>query len=257
MKYFLLLIFLSLTSSLYPQYLLTGKEIFTFEDLPKKIELVKRSSASIEKYFPNKNEYSLIGSSFIVIKNGNHYAVTNYHVIKGQANLIIGLNASGKKQYFTFKEIYLDTIHDIAVLKFDKGYERTNSKIDTTLTDPASIGISMFENTNNIKEGTGAIIVGYPMTLGAKYTGNKPVSRIGIVAQEPNLETGTFLLDGLANHGNSGSPVFNEQNQKLMGMVTSFRTDYIKSADTLITRYLYNSGITICVTAETISKIIQ
>jgi len=134
-----------------------------------------------------------------------------------------------------------------------------NYIIDTTLTEPAVVTTSLFELSQNIVEGTGVIIIGYPLGLGSEYGGNKPVSRIGIIAQEPNPETNTFIIDGMASHGNSGSPVFNSENQKLLGMVTSFKPDRIllyDKEDILRASFPYNSGLTICVTAEMINRII-
>jgi S1-C subfamily serine protease len=234
MKTILTVFFAFFSFNVYSQYLLSGKEIFTYEDLPKKITIVKRSSASIERYDSSKKTVALIGSSFIVKKKLEYYAVTNYHVVRGKEkgfSILIGFNASMKKQYYRVKQTYLDTINDIAVLKMGEPVSFINTKIDTTLTEPAWIGISMFESSVNIKEGTGVIIIGYPLSLGAKYTGNRPVSRIGIIAQELNSETNTFLLDGMANQGNSGSPVFNEQNLKLIGMVTATQQDRINLYD--------------------------
>lgn len=256
MKVYLGLFFLLITTNLQSQYVLSGKEVFTFENLPDKIEMVKRSSASIELFSSKTNRFNLIGSGFMTIIKDTIYAVTAYHVIKDKGKSVyVGYNFESRKQYSSIEKIYLDTLNDIAVMKLGIAYRDEKIMSDTSLTNPSSIGISMFEKNVKIKEGLGTIIVGYPTTLGAKYTGNKPLSRIGIVAQEPNSETNTFLIDGLVNHGNSGSPVFNEHNQKLIGMVTSFKPDYIKSRDTVVLRYPYNSGITFCVTAETILKV--
>ncbi len=122
-----------------------------------------------------------------------------------------------------------------------------------------ALTMSFFELSDNIVEGSGAIIIGYPLRLGSEFTGNKPISKIGIIAQEPNPNTNTFLLDCMANPGNSGSPVFQDEPLMLIGMVTSYKPDNISLYDSeglLKANLPYNSGITICVTAEIIQKII-
>ncbi len=96
--------------------------------------------------------------------------------------------------------------------------------------------------------------------MGSDFTGNKPISRIGIIAQGPNNNTNTFLLDCIVSHGNSGSPVFNEQTMLLIGMISSFKPDNINLYDengTLRTSLPANSGIAVCITAEMIKKIIM
>ena len=238
------------------------KKYLPFKICQKRIAEVKKSSISIEISDKNLNSPNLVGSGFVALKKGIYYAVTNYHVIKNIGKdkiILIGLNVEMKKQYALVEQTYVDEKYDVAVMKMGEVVSIQNIRIDSTLTKPAGVGISMFDTSENIIEGSGVIIVGYPLGLGSEYTGNKPVSRIGIVAQGPNNNTNTFLLDCMASHGNSGSPVFNEQNQKLIGMVTSFPQDkiYLYDKDDVLRASLpYNSGITICVTAEMINKII-
>ncbi len=261
-KLFMILLLAICTLHTYSQYVLNKDAIITFINLPKKIENTKRASVSIERFNTLKTSPTLIGSGFIVQKNQSIYAITNYHVFKKvdeQKNLRIGFNADNKKQYAYVKHIYLDSINDIAVFEVGSIYSYRAVKADTTLKDIANYIVDKFQLAKDIQEGTGVILIGYPLGLGAKYTGNKPVSRIGIVAQEPNLKTNTFLLDCLANHGNSGSPVINANDLRLMGMVTSFKIDIIDYpiTDTLNKiDYQYNSGLTVCVTSDVILKLI-
>jgi S1-C subfamily serine protease len=227
-----------------------------------KIGRIKGCSVSIEKSDTNLKSSILIGSGFLTTKNGLFYAITNYHVVKSITKdqiILVGLNAEMKKQYALVEQTFTDEKSDIAVLQISRYVSIKNSSVDTSLAKPATVALSMFEKSDNIIEGGGAIIIGYPLGLGSEYTGNKPISRIGIIAQGPNNKTNTFLLDCISSHGNSGSPVFNEHNLKLIGMVTSFKSDNINLYDNdrvLRASLPDNSGITVCVTAEMIMKII-
>jgi S1-C subfamily serine protease len=262
MKFLPVFFLIFVSTNLFPQVVTKGPVTITFVNLPKKIAELKKVSVSIEKSNIDIKSPTLIGSGFLVQKNENSYAVTNYHVIDNIKNdqiILIGLNIEMKKHYALVKQKYLDEKNDIAVLKLGRLVSTQDIIIDSTLAQPATIGLNFFEESSDIIEGRGAIIIGYPLGIGSEFTGNKPVSRIGIVAQGPNNETNTFLLDGIVSHGNSGSPVFNEQTMHLMGMVTSFRSESINLYDNssiLRASLPYNSGIAICVTAEMINKII-
>ena len=109
-------------------------------------------------------------------------------------------------------------------------------------------------------EGRGVIIAGFPLGLGVETDKKYPVIRRGIVAQYTGQET--FLIDGVADHGNSGSPVVAvklDQNQ-LLGMVTSYQNDRIELFDEkhkVVAILPYNSGLAQAVTADEIRKCIE
>jgi hypothetical protein len=76
-----------------------------------------------------------------------------------------------------------------------------------------------------------------------------------MVAQ--NAESKTFLIDGVASHGNSGSPVIglSAQSQNLLGMVQSFDNDIIVLRDEngqVDATLPYNSGLASAVKASVI-----
>jgi len=50
--------------------------------------------------------------------------------------------------------------------------------------------------------------------------GNFPVSRFGMIAQKVN-EKSIFIIDGMASHGNSGSPVFDISYKKFLATIYS------------------------------------
>jgi hypothetical protein len=59
---------------------------------------------------------------------------------------------------------------------------------------------------DSLKEGEPVVYVGYPLFLGVGKR-NYPLSRLGLIAQRVN-GLPYFLIDGFAQHGHSGSPVF-------------------------------------------------
>ena len=188
------IILLTIVSSSYSQII--NSDAMLFNNLPEKITELKRTSLSIEVVDKNLKSPISIGSGFLIIKNNVHYAVTNYHVVNNVPQnkiLIVGMNYEMKKQYSLIEQVYSDEKHDIAVLKIGIIFSlKNNLKIDSTLFKPSAVGISVFETNANIKEGTGIISIGYPLGLGSKFTGNQPISRIGIVSF-PSNENNSFL----------------------------------------------------------------
>jgi hypothetical protein len=109
-------------------------------------------------------------------------------------------------------------------------------------------------------EGRGVLIPGYPLALGIEDDQNHPVVRFGIVAQFTGKDH--FLLDGVASHGNSGSPVFalKYKENRLVGMITSYVSDTINLFDEnrqLSAKLPYNSGLARGVTSKMILEAIQ
>ena len=97
MKTLLTFLFLVLTSGLYSQKILN--DAMTFNNLPDKINVLKRTSSSIEVSDKNFKKINLLGSGFLTMKNDIFYAVSNYHVIKNVTKdqvILIGMNLDQK-----------------------------------------------------------------------------------------------------------------------------------------------------------------
>jgi S1-C subfamily serine protease len=117
------------------------------------------------------------------------------------------------------------------------------------------IGAPLFGDDAWIVEGRGTLVIGYPLGLGVEQDKNHPVIRLGMIAQKP--EGKTFLLDAMASHGNSGSPVFvlTEVGTKLVGMITAHRADAISlltENGQLAASLPYNSGLASAIKATVI-----
>lgn len=109
-------------------------------------------------------------------------------------------------------------------------------------------------------EGRGLLIIGYPLSLGTEDDKNHPVVRFGMISQ--NTGKNTFLLDGVASHGNSGSPVVTLKGNhfQLSGMITSFQSDQIYLYDEhgqINAALPYNSGLARAVKASLIVKAVE
>jgi len=118
----------------------------------------------------------------------------------------------------------------------------------------------LYDDGSSLVEGRSVLIPGYPLALGIENDENHPVIRFGFVAQYTGKAF--FLLDGIASHGNSGSPVFSlkQGNNKLIGMVTSFQNEKINLYDDnqqLTASLPYNSGLARCVTMSAIKEAIK
>ena len=259
----LALLFAPVSSSL-------GQEVpdaIAYFDLPGKIDHVRKSSVSIEVLKLSDDikqvDPTLLGSGFLTLIGGNVYAVTNYHVVKGvhsDTRLLVGVNFKEKKAYNVATVSKFDPVKDIAILSLaDTIIAKTAIDLSQLHFNQASIGVSMFSDSSEFVEGQSVLLIGFPLGLGSEIASNQPVSRIGMIAQS-RRRNGSFLLDGIASHGNSGSPVFNLKNMKLLGMVVGFPSDYITAYDEngqLVARLPYNSGLSLCISSSDILKLIQ
>lgn len=204
-------------------------------------------------------EWAPIGTGFLVEMERNAtLVVTCKHVVqfaqKLKKTLYIGLDTENGYKRFLCEIAYLDPIQDIAIL-----VPKKNSPEDINPQFKA-FNKELFDDTSSLVEGRSVLIPGYPLALGIEDDQNHPVIRFGFVAQYTGKDF--FLLDGVASHGNSGSPVFSlkHKESKLIGMVTGFQNDSISLYDdngSLTAKLPYNSGLARCVTMEAILEALK
>jgi S1-C subfamily serine protease len=230
--------------------------------LPDRIRDAKLSSLSIEALQVdqdiNKVRPSLLGSAFFVKKSDVAYAITNAHVVaalRKNQQLLVGANLKRGKAYLEAELVKADHTIDVAVLKLGKTLFNSGEEIEF---DQAFVGVSLFSPDSLIQEGVQVLVIGYPLNIGVESLGNQPVSRVGIVAQSTG-PFGTFLIDGIVSHGNSGSLVFKAETLQLLGMVIGFKGDKIDFVDetgALLARLPHNSGLSLCISANKILALI-
>ncbi len=225
-----------------------------------------RSSVSIESVTkldsPSLTNTRRLGSGVLVLKGGKTYGVTNSHVVHAAGpgeRILVGLNLKSGKIYNIPMLVADDPINDVAILDWTDNYAGLHlPHSDSVQFDQIAVGISTFGDSLSFAPGVSVITIGYPLGLGSEIEQNLPVVRRGMIAQAPTSKN-TFLIDGVASHGNSGSPVFSLDNGRLLGMVSGFPSDFIAAYDEahrLVATLPYNSGLSVCVSASVIWKLI-
>jgi len=247
-KYLLLisfLIYLSYSDKLNAQFV--KSEHVTFAGVEHYSNEVKKTVFSILKKGnvinqDKRDDWISLGTGFLVRKDKGEQVVgiTCNHIIKqlGTVELFVGLDSDQGYLKLPFKVIYKNDIDDIAVI-----IPQSPSPQPFDISTIAFLRKDIADATL-IVEGVGIIIPGYPLGLGIDNEISHPVIRFGIVAQFTG--SSTFLIDGFASHGNSGSPVFSLKDKKLIGMINSYVNDNINLFDengNLTARFPYNSGL--------------
>lgn len=224
----------------------------------KKAVFAVQIDANIQGQSTNKN-WLLIGTGFFVFGTNNAIlGVTCNHVVAGplaaSKDIFVGVETEKGYRRTVCKIAFQDPANDIAILAVQRRTDEDFQFQNICFPD------AMFDDNSSLVAGRGVMIPGYPLSLGNEDGKNYPVVRIGIVAQFTG--TNYFLIDGVASHGNSGSPVFalNYKKQKLVGMITSHVTDKINLLDEngqIAAQLPYNSGLARAVTMKTIVQALQ
>lgn len=248
-KFLFILIVTSLNINSY-LYAWAIPEDITFMGLEKLSAEVKKAVFSIQ-IKNNDGNFVPIGTGFLLKQDNLIIGITCAHVIETQKDIFVGLNTS--KGFKRFKGIVAKKdSNDIAILVFEKGTEK-NIILENLILDP-----NYLAGEPKFAEGRAILILGYPLGIGAKYNQNNPVIRFGIVAQCSGDKT--FLIDGVANPGNSGSPVFDTKEIKFIGMITSYIPDSINLYDQNgrhIAQLPYNSGLSAAISSTTIKNVLK
>lgn len=126
---------------------------------------------------------------------------------------------------------YVDEKNDFALLSIANTPD--NLKVAIKLTGQY-VQKSIWLNNDNYSEGDNILYIGYPM-MKVVTKQNHPISRTGIIAQK--IENRNYILiDGFAQHGYSGSPVFlirekgnsipTKWEMKLIGITSSYPSEF-------------------------------
>ena len=235
-----------------------------FLDMERVVKVVKQTVFAVQMTGDQKNknkkdDWKSIGSGFLIREpNKPLLGVTCKHVIseatKRNKAVFIGMDTDKGYRRFPCKIAYIDPNNDIAIIEPLK-----NDQEDITLEQIFSTNES-FGDDSSLIEGRGIIIPGYPLSLGIEDDKNHPVIRFGIIAQFTGKKT--FLIDGVANPGNSGSPVFTLKypERELVGMVISHITYNIPLYDKngqVQARLPFNSGLARAISIKVIKEAIQ
>ena len=236
-------------------------EHVTFAGLEMFAQVVKQTVACVQiegnQTDKNKgNDWVSIGTAFLVNASNTVYAITCNHVIAKplaqKKTVYIAIETDKEFRRAPCKVDFQDPGKDIAIVHPTKPTS-DKTKIANMLYRPED-----FADSSILIEGRALVIPGYPLGLGAALDDNHPVVRFGIIAQHTGKPF--FLIDGVASHGNSGSPVYCLKERKLAGMVTSHVADHISLLDEkgqLAARLPYNSGLGRAVTGAELKAALE
>lgn len=204
-----------------------------------------------------KDDFISLGTGFLLTRDKLVIGVTCDHVIRPAIaqgkTILIGLDTGKGFQRFECDIGKRDQTHDIATLLPRKPANVPKIKLKNLVLDTKYLAESTM-----IIEGRGVIIPGDPLGIGVEHDENHPVIRFGIVAQYTGRNY--FLIDGVANPGNSGSPVFDLREAKFIGMITSYKSDFIDLFDRngrQVAKLPYNSGLSQAISADKISELLK
>lgn len=244
--------------------------VFGIDDIDNAgiIKSARNSAINVTACFNDGGKFVGKGGTGFVIdtkKSPGLLVVTNRHILERETKdkkiitpckILLKVNLSDID--YTFWEasiIGMHDLYDIALLNFEKP---ANLPKDVTTKSADGKNYYAFQNSafiledtvladSEIKEGLEVFYSGYPLSLGTDQIKNYPITRKGIIAQViPNDET--FVIDGFASHGNSGSPIYCLSGGaiKLLGIQFAVYTDK-EFSDT-------NSGLTRAIKASVIKE---
>jgi serine protease Do len=194
------------------------------QSLPESIKQIKPAIVGIAIYAPIESSVPQILGTGFVVGNGK-YIVTNYHVVSKELDPTIvqhfvALSGTGPNPALhKMKIVAIDPVHDIAILSIDKTLPALKLASDS-LVDP---GTSIFFTGFPI----GAVLGLYPAThqgiIAAVTPDVNPASNANQLTLQmlDRLKTPFLIyqLDATAYPGNSGSPVFNRNNNEVVAII--------------------------------------
>ena len=194
------------------------------QTLAESIKKVKPSVVGIAIFAPIESKAPQILGTGFVVGNGK-YIVTNYHVVSKELDPTIvenyvALSGTGPNPALQKMEVIaIDPVHDIALLSINKALPAVKLATDKLIDEGTSVFFTGFP--------IGAVLGLYPAThqgIIAAITPDVNPARnadqltIQMIARlkKPFL---IYQLDATAYPGNSGSPIFNRNNNEVLGIL--------------------------------------
>jgi len=194
------------------------------QPLAQSIKKVKPSVVGIAIFAPIESKAPQILGTGFVVGNGK-YIVTNYHVVSKELDPTIvenfvALSGTGSNPVLQKMEIIaIDPVHDIALLSINNALPALELAADKLIDEGTSVFFTGFP--------IGAVLGLYPAThqgIIAAITPDVNPARnadqltIQMIARlkKPFL---IYQLDATAYPGNSGSPIFNRDNNEVLGIL--------------------------------------
>jgi S1-C subfamily serine protease len=206
---------------------------------------------------PDDDWISLGTGFFVVVDPVRIWGVTCRHVampaINAKKQIYAGVDTKNGYIRVRCEDRHIDKDHDIAVL-----IPQATKATELLMVENVAWALGAFAHRDSYVEGRALLMPGYPLGVGIAENKNRPVVRLGMIAQYAGGNT--FLIDGVASHGNSGSPVVLIREGGIAGMLISHVADTINLFDenhNLRARLPYNSGLGVALTSEVIAKVLR
>jgi len=199
-------------------------------------------------------DYKIIGSGFLFSTASKKLkVVTCKHVVKlalaKKKTIYCGAPTEEGYRRVIGEPAYIDKKEDFAILSL-----KPNPDINIHMLK-RYVTLKNFGSDALIVEGKGVLIIGYPLGLGVEHDFEFPVIKLGIVSGF--TKKNWFLIDANVNPGNSGSPVISIRDNKIIGIITSYKLDRIELFDkngNLVATFPYNSGLSQAITIQKIKE---
>jgi len=194
------------------------------QSLSESIKQIKPSVVGIAIYAPIESKAPQILGTGFVIGNGK-YIATNYHVVSEELDPkivqnFVALSGTGPNPTLhIMKVVAIDPVHDVAILSIDKALPALRMAADDLVDEGMSVYFTGFP--------IGAVLGLYPAThqgivaaitpdINPAQNADQLTTQMLARLKQPFL---IYQLDATAYPGNSGSPIFNRDNNEVIGIV--------------------------------------
>lgn len=225
--------------------------------LPEIIGSIKPSIVGVGTSMALRSPRDLFRGTGFVVADGYH-VITNAHVLpeemdfRNKEKLVIFYGKGEKGQLLEAKKIAEDMVHDLALLKISRPMPAVALGDDAEVLEGADYAFTGFP--------LGLALGMYPVTHRAIVSAVTPVvmpvrnskqlnQRLVTRLRDPYM---VYQLDGTAYPGNSGSPVYERETGKVIGVVNSVFVKETKE------NLLSNpSGITYAIPVRYVKKLLD
>lgn len=225
--------------------------------LPEIVSMIKPSIVGVGTSQVLRSPRDVFRGTGFVVGDGYH-VVTNAHVLPDELDLrkkeklVVFVGKGEKAQLREARQVAVDEVHDLALLEISQPLPALELGSDAQVLEGADYAFTGFP--------LGLVLGMYPVTHRAIVSAITPVVMPARNSRQLNQRLVTRLrdpykvyqLDGTAYPGNSGSPVFERESGRVIGVVNSV---FIKQTkENLLSN---PSGITYAIPVRYVKKLLD